>query len=61
MSCRKRGRVEQIKPSAESCFFLQYRQVNFHDGERPGESRREEKGEALGRSFELRQALQAFL
>src|SRR6266481_524696 len=60
MSCRKRGKAE-LKPSPESCFFLQRKRSNFHDGERPGELRREEKDEAPGRFFELRQALQAFL
>src|SRR6266481_448530 len=61
MSCRKRGKAEHIKPGAESCFFLQRKRSNFHDGERPGELRGEEKHEAPGRFFELRQALQAFL
>jgi hypothetical protein len=36
-------------------------EVKYREGERPGEARREEKDEAPGRYFELRQALQAFL
>jgi hypothetical protein len=60
MSCRKRGKAEHIKPALKVVSFCNV-EVKFHDGKRPDESRREEKDEAPGRSFELRQALQAFL